>query len=226
MKNVFCRLACIALLLLAFDASSATAQLSAVGKVLETAENAAASASGQKSVEEFRAWATAYVANPQGDLSLPKEWFDRHFDAATAQKLNAEYRQTSQMIARFPSEVAKQRAQGKTNLVVAMHTKAIDPTATGWQNAALQRMTSPTPLYSLRMIAPGKTTGFSLVSFVYADNRFAWAGKLSALHDPGGDLATKVLCTSSIESMEKPLREKGLIKSSGAEHLQQAGVLK
>jgi len=208
----------------ALQATTATAQLSGVGQVLQRANEAAASAAGTKSLAEFRTWATTYVANPQANVTLPQGWFDQHFDGDTARALKAEYQKGIANVNRLPMIVAKQKAQGKTNLVVSMHADAIDSSATGWQNAALQRMTKSTPLYSLRMLAPGKTSGFSLLSFVYADGRFAFAGKFSALHEPK-DLATKVLCTTAIDLIEKTLREKGLIKTSAIEHLQNVGVL-
>ena len=208
--------------------SIAMAQLSGLGQVMERAHEAADSVAGTKSLDEFRTWANAYVANPQGDVMLPASWFDKHFDATTAQALKAEYRDASAMYdyGSLGSTVSKQRGKGLTKVVVAMHKDAIDPTATGWQNAALQRMTKKVPLYSLRMMRPEKKVGFSLVSFVYVDGRFAFAGKLSALHDPKGELATKVLCTSEVGRMGELLKKNGHINTSGVEHLKQAGVLK
>ncbi|QDT09346.1 hypothetical protein [Planctomycetes bacterium K23_9] len=226
MKSVVRQAGLVVFLMFLIPCTTVSAQLSGIGQVLERANQTASSVAGTKSLEEFRTWVNAYVANPQGDVLVPLKWFDEHFDAETARALKTEYRQAASMYSGIGNLVAKQKAQGKTNLELAMHTKAIDPTATGWQNAALQRMTKPTPLYSLRMVRPGATSGFSLVSFVYVDGRFAFAGKLSALHDPQDDLATKILCTTAIEKMEKVLQEKGLIKSSAVEHLKQAGVLK
>ena len=216
----------VAVVTVAIGSSPAAAQLSGIGQVLERANEAAASVDGTKSLDEFRAWATAYMDHPQGNVMLPKKWFDSHFDGDTARALKAEYAKAARMYGGLGAEVAKQKGFGKIKLVVAIHTKAVDPTATGWQNAALQRMTKPTPLYSMRMMQPNAQTGFSLLSFVYTEGRFAFAGKLSALHDPKGDLATKVLCTTPIGKMEKILQDKGLIKTSAVEHLRQVGVLK
>ncbi len=229
MRNCLRKSICLALVLglvATMTDSVAQAQLSGLGQVMERAHETADSVAGTKSLDEFRTWAQTYVANPQADVTLPAGWFDKHFDAATAQALKAEYRAATEMFGALGSTVSEQRAKGLTKVVVAMHTKAIDPTATGWQNAALQRMTSKVPLYSLRMMRPEKEVGFSLVSFVCVDGRFAFAGKFGALHDCKDDLATKVLCTSEIGRMEKVLKTNGFISTSGVEHLKQAGVLK
>ena len=206
--------------------SLASAQLSGLGQVMERANEAAAGASGTRSVEDFRLWVNKLIANPQTDVKLPKDWFAKHFDANTARALQADYQESLRTYGSLAAVITDQKAKGHSKVVVAMHSKAIDPTATGWQNAALQRMTTKVPLYSLRMMRPEAESGLSLVSFVAVDGRFAFAGKLGALHDPKGDLATKVLCTTPLGKFDAMLREKGLIETTGVEHLKKAGVLK
>ncbi len=178
------------------------------------------------SADHFRAWAKEFVSEPHGDLLLAEDWFDRQFKPGIAKKLSAEYRNLAKTIDELPDLIAAQKAHGRTEVTVGRFHKAIDRNATGIQNAALQRMKSPTALFTIRLTKPGESTGFTLTSFVFIDGQYRFAGKMNALNPKPGDLATSILCTMPLAAVEKLLQEKGLIDSSAEAYLKQTGVLK
>ena len=180
----------------------------------------------QTSLKQFTKWAEEFVADPHGDLLVPDDWFEQQFEPATAKKLSAEYRQFSKGLKTLPDLIAAQQAKGNTEVITSVCSKPIDRQATGAQNAALQQMKSPTPLFMIRMVKPGETKGFSLGSFVSLDGKFLMAGKFAALNPQPKDMVAAILCTTPLEMMEKVLQERGLIEGSAEDYLKKVGVLK
>lgn len=204
-----------------------------LGLVLAFAGNASAqqtSSASSKSdavlAQKFEKWINDFVMNPHDDIALPSDWFDQQFDSATAAKLKSEYAPFANSIGQLGKLMSAKRNAGLTEIRVSVHQKAIDRKATGLQNAVLQRMKNPVPLYSMRMIKPGDENGFSLLSFVEVGGKFRFAGKMQALSPKQGDMVLDILNTTPIESMEKLLQDKGLLKTSAVKFLQAEGVLR
>ncbi len=177
-------------------------------------------------LDEFRVWAKDFIVKPHSDLRLPDGWFEKQFGGKTGEKLTLEYAEFVKDIVRLPQLIRAHRGKGQTEVKVAVTVKAIDRDATGLQNAALQQMKQPVPLYTLRMVKPGEEKGFSLASFVRVDGKFCFAGKMSALNTKPDDLVASVLCNTPLSMMEGLLQEKGLLQGSAEDYLQKIGVLK
>lgn len=179
-----------------------------------------------KTLEEFQQWAKEFVVEPKANVRLPEGWFQSQFDGELGEKLAAEYAEFAKHIDGLALIIAAQKAKGQTELSASVCQKAIDRDATGLQNAAMQRMKSPTPLFTLRMVKPGEQRGFTLASFVFVEGRFCFAGKMSALNPHPGDLVTSILCTTPLSMMEKVLQDRGLLEGTAEAHLKKVGVLK
>lgn len=176
----------------------------------------------------FENWAKEFAANPHTDVLLPdaEKWFSEHFEASSAVPLAAEYRQQTQHIGHLPAFFGKMKAEGKTVLRTREVSSAIDMSANGLQNAALQRMRPSGPLFTMEFLQPGKDSGTTLWSFIYVDGKFRFLGKMTALNPTRGDLTTDLLCQMPLGTTEKLLREKGLLNQSAVEHLQGKGILR
>jgi hypothetical protein len=71
--------------------------------------------------------------------------------------------------------------QGGRTEVLVRRLERPGEEATGLQNDALKAMKRPTPLYSVRLVKPGETTGFHLWSFVRAGGGFRYVGKMAGV---------------------------------------------
>lgn len=124
----------------------------------------------------------------------PGAWFAAHFEADVAKRLTAELEPRLGEYAAIGGAIAAQKARGRTEIHAEKFTDAKDDAATGVQSLALRAMTSPAALYSVRMTEPGKTSGFHLYNFVYADGRFRLLGKMKKVDDkPPGSAELQAL---------------------------------
>ena len=181
-----------------------------------------------EALQSFETWAKEFAAAPHRDvlLSDAKTWFANHFESDIANGLAAEYLASSKNVDGLPKFLEEAKAEGKTEVLVSRASAAIDMNANGLQNAALQRMKMTTPLFTLRMVEPGRESGSTLWSFVYSEGTFRFVGKMTALNPTRGDLVTDALCQMPLGPTEKFLKEKGLIETSAVEYLRSKGVLK
>jgi hypothetical protein len=79
----------------------------------------------------------------------------------------------NQMFKMFQSQLD----QNRTNVKAYKVEKPDDHEATGSQKEAITAMKTKTPLYGVRMIAPGHEMGMHLWSFAYVDGGFRLIGK-------------------------------------------------
>lgn len=108
-----------------------------------------------------------------------ENWFKKTFGEEKGKPLAEEY---AAMSKNFEAEIAKLFAQQvekkRTEVSAYKVTDANDREATGGQQAALAAMKQKVPLYGVRLVEPGKTSGFHMWSFVYADGGFRLVGKM------------------------------------------------
>jgi hypothetical protein len=186
--------------------------------------------SGAAGIKGFEKWAKALFEEGEGDILLPDPelWFKEHFPADLAAKLAEDYAAGVRRngVAGLADFIKKSKAEGKTELRVSGFDKAFDSNATGCQNAALQQMTKPVTLYTLRMCKPGDDLGSSLASFAEVGGKFRFIGKMLPLNPNPGDLASAILSVSPIHEMEVVLKEKELIPGTGEAYLKAKGMLK
>lgn len=112
-------------------------------------------------------------------LTNHEAWFKQTFGDDKGAKLSADYGKFLGDFEPSASELfAKMVEKGQTNIQVDRFAKAGDPKAVGLQEDALKAMKSAVPLYSVRLLEPGKDTGMHLYSFVYVDGAFRFISKL------------------------------------------------
>lgn len=203
--------------------------MEAIQKVNRTSTDSAALKSAEESeLERFQAWAEDFVAEPHSNIVLPdpQQWFRGHFTRVTAGKLASEYTASIKGVESIDQLFAVLKSQGKTELRVRCVSKAIDTSATGLQNAALQRMTRKVTLYTMELVKPGEKHGYSFSSFVEEGEGFVYLGKMTALNPVKGDLITDALCNLPLKTAEETLSKSGLLKSSAEQYLREKRVLK
>lgn len=114
-----------------------------------------------------------------------ESWFKKMFGDEAGAKLSAEYAKMAGDPADFEKTllglIHARNEKGQTEVRIMRIEKADDKNATGAQKKALEAMKTPTPLYTIRFVEPGKDVGFTLWSFVYVDGGFRLAGKMRAL---------------------------------------------
>jgi hypothetical protein len=117
-------------------------------------------------------------------LPDPGAWFKGVFGDALGTKLATEYtEQLSTFDAALTGLFTKMVEENQTVLKISQFAKAGDAEATGLQNTALEKMTTPATLYSLRMLKAGEEHGMHLWSFVYVDGAFRLAGKMQSVSE-------------------------------------------
>jgi hypothetical protein len=140
------------------------------------------------------------------DLRLPDyaTWFARRFGAEAGGRLAAEYAPFGTL----PDLFRKLHAEGRTELLVERHDDPADPQATGYQSVALGAMKEHATLYSVRLLRPEESSGYSLWSFVYADGGFRFAGKMRDV---------------SPEERSRDAAQLGELRRADAEHFLETG---
>jgi hypothetical protein len=140
-------------------------------------------------------------------LLLPEAptWFLATFGEEHARALALEYAPWILRLPDLPSEVRRNAAAGKTELLVERFERSDDEMATTFQAIALRKMKTKLPLYSMRLVEPGDEDGWHLWSFAWVDGKVRFIGRLMALTpiaaDP--DLAERA---SLRKKVEKELR--------------------
>ena len=113
-------------------------------------------------------------------LPNPDAWFTKTFGEDRGKVLAANY---AKFTLSFPEMGLKlfqdQVKQNRINVKAYKVEAADDKQATGGQVEAILSMKEKSPLYGVRMIAPGKEYGLHLWSFVYVDGNFRMIGKMA-----------------------------------------------
>jgi hypothetical protein len=131
---------------------------------------------GEAGLRALAADATATPALADSlNLPDPLAFFSAHFPLDVAARLADEYRAQPPGLGRF---LAAQKADGRTELRVEKFERADDPDAVGYQEHALAAMTTPIPLYSLRLRAPGQRNGRHVYSFVHDGGQWRYVGPM------------------------------------------------
>jgi len=192
---------------------------------------AACGGGGGGKAPPFEEWARKFVEDPDSSVLLPDpaRWFKAHFPADLASSLASDYETEAEKSGGkgggISGVVAKAREKGQTEVKVASFTAAVDMAANGLQNAALQRMTSPATLHTIRMTKPGEASGTTIWSFAEVDGTYRFVGKMRRLNPTRGDLVADVLCSLPLSAAEAQLRENGLLTSSAVDYLKRIKVL-
>jgi hypothetical protein len=108
-----------------------------------------------------------------------KSWFSKTFGPDLGTKLAQGWEE--EVFANLPKLVRpfKQAgAEGRTEVQVTKIQSASDPNATGAQKSAIQAMKTPVPLYTVKLVKPGASTGASLWSFAYIDGSYVFLGEM------------------------------------------------
>ena len=71
--------------------------------------------------------------------------------------------------------------EGRTEVKAIKIANANDANATGLQKAALSAMKAPVPLYTVKLVKPGETSGTSLWSFAYIDGSYVFLGEMKGV---------------------------------------------
>ena len=111
-----------------------------------------------------------------------KAWFERTFGPELGAKLAAGWEE--EVFANLPKLVRpfKQAgAEGRTEVQVVKIASATDANATGLQKSALEAMKTPVPLYTVKLVKPGATTGSSMWSFAYIDGSYVFLGEMKGV---------------------------------------------
>jgi hypothetical protein len=131
----------------------------------------------------FATWAKAYTQNPDQDVLLPnpEKWFAAHFPKELAAAIASDYQdlvKKSGGRAGIGKLVRGWLNAGNSEVSVVAVSRPDDPEATGLQQAALQQMTQPVTLYTIKLRKPGHSSGISFWSFVELDGTYRLVGKM------------------------------------------------
>lgn len=111
-------------------------------------------------------------------LTPAETWMKHAFGDELGAVLSDEYKPQREEIGLLAEVLAEQYEQGLTQVQGnRFHTPNV-PAATGYQNAALEKMTSPVALYSARLYSADRSRTFHLWSFIHEGGSFRYVGKL------------------------------------------------
>ncbi len=115
-------------------------------------------------------------------LVLPdaQVWFRERFSARTSRRVWNNYEKIANNMGQVSELIAKLRADGLGEPIVARYQKVDDLDAVVYQTKALKAMKITDPLYSVRYTSPDKQV-FHLWSFVHVGGNFRYIGKMSEI---------------------------------------------
>ncbi|MBL4632979.1 MAG: hypothetical protein JKY56_03855 [Kofleriaceae bacterium] len=111
-------------------------------------------------------------------LSDAKLWMKTTFGETLGETLATTYAIQSDEIGVLAALLKEQFKLGRTEIQVERFESSDDLKATGYQRAALNKMLTPTGLYSVRFRSMGGTETFHIWSFVHNNKSFRYVGKL------------------------------------------------
>ncbi len=131
------------------------------------------------------------VAVLLASLILPndKVFFQTTFGDKLGATLSKNYTPLREEIGGLAPLLREKLEDGLSNIETSTFANAAMQTATGYQNAALEKMKSKAVLYSVRFVDSDRKRSFHLWSFVHFEGSFRFVGKLSAVakKKPSGD---------------------------------------
>ncbi len=111
-------------------------------------------------------------------LSDADRWMTTTFGETLGKTLAATYSKQSDEIGVLAALLKEQFKLGRTEILVDRFESSDDLKATGYQRAALNKMQTPTGLYSVRFRSTDGTESFHIWSFVHTNKSFRYVGKL------------------------------------------------
>ncbi len=135
---------------------------------------------------------TAILANDEPEIAIllaslrlddDRAFFDGTFGSELGEKLSKEYRPLRVEIGVLAKHLKSKFEAGQRIIETFSFAGEDMQTATGYQNAALEKMKVKRTLYSVRLLNSDKNQSFHLWSFVHFENSFRFIGKLNAVTD-------------------------------------------
>ena len=165
--------------------SEATMEVAAAGKSDPAKAAAELKKIFQDMLSDYKAGNREKVKAAVDGLKLASydKWFAEKFGADKAKGLTAEY---DEMIAVFEQEFGKLlekvvKGGEREVLVYMIAPEGVMREATGLQKDAIAAMKNPCPLFTVKFVKPGESSGISVWSLVLQDGSFKFIGKLRKL---------------------------------------------
>lgn len=114
-------------------------------------------------------------------LQDPDAWMSRTFGNELGKTLSAEYKPQSEEIGVLAQVLREQFDKGLTEVDIGRYQTNENPSATGYQSAALSKMVAAAPLYSVRLYSEDHKQVFHVWSFIHDGESFRFVGKLRAV---------------------------------------------
>ena len=111
------------------------------------------------------------------DLDRPEDWFNTTFGPVTGARLAVDYGKGSIGPGMLATTLKTALDAGRTSVVVSKFVNPGDPEANTYEDQVLIAMKAKRPIYSVRLVPPGKVNGMHLFVFVY-DQGFKFLGPL------------------------------------------------
>lgn len=133
---------------------------------------------------------TAILADDEAEIALllaslrledDKSFLQKTFGKPLGATLSADYKPLREEIGELAKHLKRKFEDGLRNIESFSFAGKEMQTATGYQNAALEKMLVKRTLYSVRLLNSDKTQSFHLWSFVHFEGSFRYVGKLSAV---------------------------------------------
>jgi hypothetical protein len=113
-------------------------------------------------------------------LPDPAAFFTATFGPELGPTLAADYATDKAKLKGVQAFFILNKLKGRTEVLVEQHTNADDENMNALQEAAVRAMKTPTVIYTINVVEPGKTIGASLWSFAFVDGTVRDLGKLKA----------------------------------------------
>lgn len=110
-----------------------------------------------------------------------ESWMTKTFGDELGKALSEQYKPQSEEIGLLVEVLREQFDKGLVEIDVGRYQTKENPSATGYQSAAIGKMVSPAPLYSVRLLTKDGKEAFHVWSFVYDKGSFRFVGKLQAV---------------------------------------------
>lgn len=114
-------------------------------------------------------------------LKSPELWMTKTFGEDLGNALTEQYMPQSEEIGLLVEVLKEQYDAGLVEVDVGRFQTKDNPSATGYQSAALGKMLSAVPLYSVRLVTADRKKSFHIWSFVHENESFRFIGKLRSV---------------------------------------------
>ncbi len=112
-------------------------------------------------------------------LEEHEAWMTKTFGADLGKALSEQYKPQYEEIGSLVDVLREQYGNGLLEVDAERFQTKDNSSATGYQSAALGKMVSKVPLYSVRLVTSDRKKTFHIWSFVHEDGSFRFVGKLA-----------------------------------------------